>query len=446
MDLLRSCLIFPTLEGIHHFIWGPWMLALIMGVGLVIHTMMRFHLFTSLPFSFKLLIRSRSCHGKGQISPFRALMTTLSATVGTGSIAGVATAIATGGPGALFWMWVAGIVGMATKFAEAVLAVHFRTVSPFGEYLGGPMYYISRGLGPPFAPLAIFYACCTAITAFGLGNLVQANAVAEIMQSILGVPKLLTGALLAAIVGVVVLGGLGRVAQLAGKIVPLMAALYVGAGFVFLIVNFKHIPSTLSLIFESAFAPTPVIGGFAGSAVSNAMRMGISRGIFANEAGLGSGAISHAAAQTKSAVNQGFIAMWGTIIDTLIICNMSGLIILISGEWTTGQTGATLTSQAFCSLFPWGGYLIAISLLLFSFTTILGWGFYGERCFQYMVGEPGIPFYRMAWVLVLPLGSVFKLSTVWLGADIMNALMAFPNLLALALLSPLLVRICRGKA
>lgn len=429
------------IEFAHAQLWGPWMLFLIMGTGALLHIVLKGKLFWWLFGSFKLLTQSHHANGQGQITPFRALMTTLSATIGTGNIAGVATAIAAGGPGALFWMWVAGVIGMATKFAEAVLAVRFRQVDQRGEYLGGPMYYIRLGLGASWAPLASAYALFAAITAFGLGNMVQANAVAEILGETLQMPKLWCGGLLALIIGGVVLGGLNRIAKLASRIVPLMACLYVGASLAFLIYHWQKLPDIFHLILSHAFAPSAAAGGFAGASISMAMRLGVARGIFANEAGLGSGAISHATARTNSSVEQGLIAMWGTVIDTLIICNMSGLVILTSEQWQTGLSGATLTARAFSTTFEWGGALVAISLILFSFTTILGWGFYGERCFQYLFGARVLTYYRIAWVLAIPIGATVNLSLIWLVSDVMNALMALPNLIALIMLAPVLIAI-----
>lgn len=440
-----DCGFLPTLSEIHTWIWGPWLLALIMGVGVWVHLLTKGRLIPQLWHSFRLLRHSTHDSGSGQISPFKALMTTLSATIGTGSIAGVATAIAMGGPGALFWLWIAGLVGMATKFAEALLAVHYRSVDESGEYLGGPMYYIRKGLGTRWSWMAFAYAACAAVTAFGLGNLVQANAVAEIMQDTLGMSKLATGLGLGIIVAMVVLGGLNRVSKIAAKVVPIMALLYVVAGVIFLIMHLANLPDVFRLVLDYAWAPAPAIGGFAGASVASAVRMGIARGIFANEAGLGSGAISHATAKTASSVNQGLIAMWGTVIDTLIICNMSGLIILASGQWASGASGATLTSRAFCTVFPWGSWLVAICLFLFAFTTILGWGFYGERCFHYLVGSRGLIYYRLAWILALPIGATTHLASVWLVADILNAMMALPNLIAIIGLSAVVAKLCRDK-
>lgn len=433
---MPSCTLIDLVESIHSWVWGPWTLFLIIAIGLAVHFTLGMNLFRQIIPSFKLLLRSRQETAKGQISPFKALVTTLSATIGTGSIAGVATAIATGGPGALFWMWIAGIVGMATKFAEAALAVEYRVTDSRGEYLGGPMFYIKLGLGPKFAWLGALYAALAAFTAFGLGNIVQANAVAHILHDTFCLPTWFTGVALSFVVGSVILGGLNRVARIAEMIVPVMALLYVGASVIFLLIHYEKLPAVFGLIFESAFSPTSAIGGFAGASVASAMRMGIARGIFANEAGLGSGAISHATAKTSNPINQGFVAMWGTIIDTLIICNMSGLIILTSGQWSSGLSGACLTAQAFNTTFLFGSELVAISLLLFSFTTILGWGFYGERCFQYLLGESSVHLYRWLWILALPVGATVQMTLVWLGADIMNALMALPNLVALFLLLP----------
>lgn len=442
---MDSCCLLELIETTHAWVWGPWMLVLIISIGLAVHFTLGLDLFRQLVPSFKILLRSRQETASGQVSPFRALVTTLAATIGTGSIAGVATAIATGGPGALFWMWIAGLVGMATKFAEAALAVEYRVIDSRGEYLGGPMFYISRGLGPKFIWMGTLYAALAAFTSFGLGNIVQANAVAQIMSGTFSIPHWLTGGILAVLVASVILGGLNRVAKIAETIVPVMAIGYVLASLSFLLIHFKELPAVFSSIFHYAWAPTPAIGGFMGASVASAMRMGIARGIFANEAGLGSGAISHAAAKTSNPVNQGLVAMWGTIIDTLIICNMSGLILITSGKWNSGLSGACLTAEAFNTTFSFGSELVALCLLLFSFTTILGWGFYGERCFQYLFGEKSVKLYRWLWIFALPLGATVQMTLVWLGSDIMNALMAIPNLIALFLLLPKLQKLYRSK-
>jgi AGCS family alanine or glycine:cation symporter len=438
------CLI-EFVERAHALVWGPWMLILIISIGLAVHFILGLDLFRQLVPSFKLLLRSRQETASGQVSPFKALVTTLAATIGTGSIAGVATAISTGGPGALFWMWVAGVVGMATKFAEAALALEYRVIDSRGEYLGGPMFYISRGLGSKFVWMGTLYAALAAFTAFGLGNIVQANAVAQILSGTFQIPHWITGFMLSALVAAVILGGLNRVAKIAEAVVPVMALAYVGASLTYLVIHFKELPAVFSSIFYYAWAPAPAMGGFLGASVASAMRMGIARGIFANEAGLGSGAISHAAAKTSIPVNQGFVAMWGTIIDTLIICNMSGLILLTSGQWNCGLSGASLTAAAFNTTFSFGCELVAVCLLLFSFTTILGWGFYGERCFEYLFGESSVRLYRWLWICALPLGATVQMTIVWLGSDIMNALMAVPNLIALFLLLPKLKQLYKAK-
>lgn len=425
-------------------VWGVPMLVLILGVGFYLTLGLRFLTIIRIPFGFRLLWRGRVPRGRGEISPFGALMTSLSATIGTGNIAGVATAIYLGGPGAVFWMWVTALVGMATKYAEAVCAVRYREQDERGRFVGGPMYYITNGLGSSWTWLAVCFASFASIAGFGIGNMVQANSVADVLQTSFSIPEWLTGSVLVFLVGAVLLGGIQRIAGVASMLVPIMAIAYIAAGTVVLILNAETIPTAFRLILTHAFSPVAATGGFAGAAVWAAMKFGVARGIFSNEAGLGSAPIAHAAAQTKGPVSQGLVAMLGTFIDTIIVCSFTALVILTTGAWTSGETGAALTSTAFEMALPgMGGYVVAVALPIFAFTTMLGWSYYCERSLQYLFGVKIIMPFRVVWSLAALVGAMLKLGFVWLLADTLNALMAIPNLIALALLSPVVFRISR---
>ncbi|MCL1068611.1 sodium:alanine symporter family protein [Shewanella olleyana] len=432
-----------TINGI---VWGVPMLVMILGVGLFLSIGLKLMPILKLGTGFKLLWSGRDTSnkdGKGEISPFNALMTSLSATIGTGNIAGVATAIFLGGPGALFWMWCTALVGMATKFAEAVLAVKFREKDGNGNHVGGPMYYIKNGLGSKWAWLGTAFAVLGSLAGFGIGNTVQTNSVADAMSSNFGVPNWVTGLVLMVLVGAVLMGGIKRIADVAGKLVPLMTLFYITAGLAVLVVYADQVPAAFQLIIHSAFNPVAAQGGFAGAAVWAAIRFGVARGVFSNEAGLGSAPIAHAAAQTNEPVKQGLIAMLGTFIDTIIVCSITGLAIIVSGAWTSGETGAALTSFAFSHALPMGNYIVAIALAVFAFTTILGWSFYSEKCMQYLFGDKVVKPFRLVWTLVVPIGAVSSLEFIWLLADTLNAMMAIPNLIALALLSPVVFALTR---
>ncbi len=425
-------------------VWGVPMLVLILGVGLFLTLGLKLLTILKIPFGFKLLWEGRIPGGAGEISPFNALMTSLAATIGTGNIAGVATAIYLGGPGAIFWMWMTALVGMATKYAEAVLAVRYREQDERGKYVGGPMYYIKNGLGKNWGWMAAVFALFAGIAGFGIGNMVQANSIANALKTSFAIPEWLTGVALVLLVGAVLLGGIQRISTVAGKLVPFMAIAYMAAGSIVLLLNVEAIPAAYGLIFTHAFTPTAATGGFAGAAVWAAIRFGVARGVFSNEAGLGSAPIAHAAAQTKGPVSQGLVAMLGTFIDTLVVCSFTALAILVTGAWTSGETGAALTSRAFDLALPGvGGYIIAVSLAVFAFTTILGWSYYCERSLQYLFGVKIITPFRVLWSLAALVGATLKLSFVWLLADTMNALMAIPNLIALALLSPIVFKLTK---
>jgi AGCS family alanine or glycine:cation symporter len=432
---------------VNSLVWGVPMLVMILGVGLFLSIGLKLMPVLKLGTGFKLLwsgrIPEKDADVKGQISPFNALMTSLSATIGTGNIAGVATAIAVGGPGALFWMWCTALVGMATKFSEAVLAVKYREEDAHGNHIGGPMYYIKNGLGSKWAWLGTLFAFFGAFAGFGIGNTVQANSVADALSSNFHIEPWITGVVMMLLVGAVLMGGIKRIADVAGKLVPLMTIFYVVSGLAVLVVYIDDIPAAFVLVVKSAFTPVAAQGGFAGAAVWAAIRYGVARGVFSNEAGLGSAPIAHAAAQTNNPVTQGLVAMLGTFIDTIVVCSITGLAIVVSGAWSSGENGAALTSYAFSHAFPIGNYVVAVALAIFAFTTILGWSFYSEKCVQFLFGVNAIKPFRLLFTLVVPIGAIAKLEFIWLLADTLNAMMALPNLIALLLLSPVVFRLTR---
>jgi len=423
--------------------WGPGMLVLLLGTGLYLSIGLRFMTLRYIPASFRLLVRGGRGRGKGDISPFSALMTSLSATIGTGNIAGVATAIALGGPGALFWMWVTALVGMATKYAEAVCAVRFRERDARGNYSGGPMYYIKNGLKAHWHWLAFAFAIFGSLAGFGIANTVQSNSVSQVLLDEFAIPPIVTGLVLMTLVAAVILGGIQRIARVASYLVPFMAVAYVLLSLGIILLHASAVPAALATIVESAFSPVAATGGFAGATVWAALRFGVARGIFSNEAGLGSAPIAHAAAKTDQPVEQGMIAMLGTFIDTLVVCTMTGLVIVIMDVWTTGVSGASLTAMAFEMAIPGGQYIVTVGLCLFAFTTMLGWSFYGERCITFLFGTRAILPFRIVWVAAVPVGTLVQLDTVWLIADTLNAFMAIPNLVALVLLAPLVFKLTR---
>jgi len=432
------------INAINGMVWGPPMLVLILGTGLFLMIGLRVMPLMRLGYGFRMLWAGRKSAGEGDITPFNALMTSLSATVGTGNIAGVATAIALGGPGALFWMWCTALVGMATKYAEAVLAVKYREVDEAGNHVGGPMYYIKNGLGSKWAWLGGAFAFFGVFAGFGIGNTVQANSVADVLNETFGAPTWSSGIMMAILVAMVLLGGIRRIATVAGKLVPFMALAYMAGGLIILGTNLDQIAPALGHIVSSAFTGEAAGGGFAGATVWAAIRFGVARGVFSNEAGLGSAPIAHAAAQTDDPVRQGTVAMLGTFIDTLIVCSITGLVIVISGAWVTGESGAALSSSAFEQMLPGAGsYVVTLGLSLFAFTTMLGWSVYGERCAEYLFGLRAIQPFRLAWVIAIPIGAMAELDFIWLVADTLNALMALPNLVALLLLSPVVFRVTR---
>lgn len=448
MDQINS-----VINTVNAFAWGPPMLGILGVTGVLLTLGLVFMPWRKVGYGFRLLFaKDDSDDGEGEVKPFNALMTALSATVGTGNIAGVATAIALGGPGAIFYMWLIALFGMATKYAEAVCAVTYREVDQEGKYVGGPMYYLRNGVGK-FAPelgksLGLLFAIFGAIAAFGIGNAVQVNSMAAVLDNSFSVPTFVTGIVVAALAGIVIIGGIKRIGDVAGKLVPTMIVLYIGAALIVILLNIAEVPAAIGLIFKHAFTPAAATGGFAGAAVAAAVRFGVARGVFSNESGLGSAAIAHAAAKTNNPVRQGIIAMLGTFIDTLIVCTMTALVIITSGAWLLevdggGLTGAVLTSTAFDMSIPGGQYIVTIALAIFAFTTILGWSYYGERCWQYLFSEKSILIYRVLWILAALTFANLKVDLVWNLADTLNGLMAVPNLIGLLLLSPMVFQVTR---
>ncbi|MBS6480463.1 MAG: sodium:alanine symporter family protein [Dialister sp.] len=429
-------MLLEILNQIDSMVWGPWLLILLLGTGILFTLRLGFIQIAKLPLALRLIFSARN-RGDGDIDSFKALCTALAATVGTGNIVGVATAIKAGGPGALFWMWMAAFFGMATKYAEGCLAVRYREVDSNGEISGGPMYYIEKGLGEKWKPLAILFAVFGVLTAcLGSGTYTQANAIMSSLEVSFGIAPLMTDVVLTILVGIIILGGLQSIAKAAEKIVPGMAVVYIVAVISLLIINREQLPMAIELVFVNAFTPTAAMGGFLGASVMKGIQSGIARGIFSNESGLGSAPIVAAAAKTKWPAEQGLISMTGTFIDTIIICTMTGLAVISSGLWTTELNGAVLTNGAFSQAFPlFGDYLITIALVLFAFTTILGWSYYGERCAVYLFGTKVIKPYRLVFIAIIATAAFLKLEEIWALADIVNGLMAFPNLVALLLLS-----------
>ena len=431
------------IDTMREVIWGPGMLALLLGTGIYLSIGLKGISITKIPYAFKQLFKGRKGSGEGEISPFNALMTALSSTVGTGNIVGVATAIALGGPGALFWMWCAAVIGLATKYAEAVLAVHYRETDALGKKVGGPMYYIKNGLGAKWKWLGMLFAFFGALAGFGLANTVQSNAVSQILESNFNVPTLVSGIVMSILVGVVLLGGIKRIAEVAGKLVPLMAIIYLLATMSILILNAAEVPAAVYLIVDTAFNGAAATGGFVGATIMLALQSGVARGVFSNESGLGSAPIAHAAAETNSPVRQGSIAMLGTFIDTLIICTMTGLVLVVTGVWDGELYGAAMTSAAFSSQLPFGDIILTLCIILFGFTTMLGWSYYGERCAEFLLGPKVIVPFRVLWVVGIFLGTQMSLELVWKMSDVLNGMMAIPNLIALVFLAPVVFRLSK---
>jgi len=430
-----------VLNEIDNFIWGPPLLVLLVGTGILLTIRLNLLQIFKLPKALNLIFRAQNA-GSGDIDSFKALCTALSATVGTGNIVGVATAIHAGGPGALFWMWMAAFFGMATKYAEGLLAVKYRETDEKGEIAGGPMYYIKNGMGKKYKWLGGLFAFFGVLVAyFGIGTFAQVNSIVDITKMTIGLDPVWTGAILTIFVAAITIGGLQSIAAAASRIVPAMAFIYFLSTIGVLLVFADKVPAAVSMIFESAFTTTAATGGFLGATVMMAMRNGVARGVFSNESGLGSAPIVAAAAKTKWPAEQGLISMTGTFIDTIIICTLTGLTLVVTGVWCGMENGAALTNAAFTSAFPvFGGYMLLIGLVLFAFTTILGWNYYGERCMIYLVGTKGVLPYRLVFILLIASGAFLKLEAIWILADIVNGLMAIPNLIALLFLSGICVR------
>jgi len=432
------------------FVWGPWLLVpLLLLTGLFLTLRLRGLQFHKVWHAFYLAFVVRREHGaKGDISHFQALMTALSATVGTGNIVGVATAIALGGPGALFWMWMTGLVGMATKYSEALLSVKYRVTNAAGRQCGGPMYYLSEAV--PWRPLGrllgALFALFTASAAFGIGNMVQSNAVADALDGAFGVPKSTSGIAIALLLAAVTLGGIKSIGRFTGVFVPVMIVVYMAAACLVLVLHAGAIPALVALIVRSAFTATAATGGFVGAGVAQAVRFGVARGIFSNESGLGSAGIAAAAAQTDQPVRQALVSMTQTFIDTLVVCTMTGLCLLATGAWQSGLDGAKLTQLAFQQGLPGnaGPAIVSICLAMFAFSTVIGWSYYGDRSIEYLFGSKVVPLYRILYVAAAYAGAVRSLNFVWTLSDLLNGLMALPNLVGLILLSGVIVRETRA--
>lgn len=430
----------PVLNAIDSFMWGPPLITLLVGTG--IYLTLRLHLLQvfRLPLALRLIFKAQN-KGEGDVSSFKALCVALAATVGTGNIVGVATAVKVGGPGAIFWMWMAAFFGMATKYAEGLLAVKYRSVDAKGDIAGGPMFYIRNGMGEKWKPLATFFAiACILVAYLGIGTFPQVNAIVDSMELSFGFPKVATDAILTFFIAAITIGGLQSIAKVASGIIPFMAFLYIAISFGLLVANIDQLPAAVALIFTDAFTGSAAAGGFAGSTVMMAMQNGIARGVFSNESGLGSAPIAAAAAKTKYPAEQGLISMTGTFIDTIIICTMTGIALVITGVWQGDAAGAAMTSAAFAATYGTvGSQLLTIALALFAFTTILGWNYYGERACIYLFGTKGVLPYRLIFIVLIACGAFLKLEAIWILADIVNGLMAIPNLIALIALSGVVV-------
>lgn len=428
-----------VIQSISDFIWSKLLVPLLLGTGVYLFVRLRFISFRRLPESFRTLIGKYStCKDRGEISYFQALATGLSATIGIGNIAGVATAISLGGPGALFWMWITAIVGMAIRYTSAFLAVKYRKIDPDGSVRGGPMYYLTEGLHLKW--LGIIFSICTVIATLGIGNMVQTNTVASELYDAFGIPKIVTGIIIGALVGLVIIGGIKRIGKVASALTPFMAAVYISGALIVLCINYKNILPTFKLIFLQAFSATSAIGGFAGASILFTIRMGVARGLFSNEAGLGSSPMIYAASKTDDPMKTGFISMLGPFIDTIIVCTMTGLVIISTGMWKSGETGAVLTAKSFQVALPHGRYIVTAGIVLFAISTCISWSYYGDKGIEFLAGRKAIMPYRYIYIVALPVGAIFQLKLIWNLADIANALMALPNLLGLLLLSNIVVK------
>lgn len=434
---LTATSINDVLSQVSSFIWGPPLLILLVGTGIYLTFRLKLLQIFRLPLAIKYIFSKEEDmddEAVGDVSSFGALCTALSATIGTGNIVGVATAIKTGGPGALFWMWTAAFFGMATKYAEGVLAIKYREVDENGNMAGGPMYYIEKGLGLKWLA-KIFALLGIGVAFFGIGTFGQVKSIADAAQISFNIPLWVTAIVVTILVALVTLGGIKRISKVSETVVPLMAGLYIVAVLIVLVINYEAVPGAISLIIESAFNPRAAMGGAIGITVTMAIQAGVGRGVFSNEAGLGSAPIAAAAAKTKSAVRQGLISMTGTFFDTIVICTMTGIVIVVTGAYANPSLeGAALTTAAFNEGLPIeivGTYIVNIGLMFFAFTTILGWNYYGERCAEYLMGVKSIKYYRIIYIGLVGIGAFLPLGTIFIIADIVNGLMAFPNLVGI---------------
>ena len=432
--------ILPALSAVDSVLWGPPLIILLVGTGIFLTIRLKLLQVLRLPLALRLIFKAKN-QGKGDVSSFKALCVALAATVGTGNIVGVATAVEVGGPGAIFWMWIAAFFGMATKYAEGLLAVKYRSVDANGEIAGGPMFYIRNGLGEKWKPLAVFFAIACILVAFlGIGTFPQVNAIVDSMAITFAFPRVATDVILTVFIAAVTIGGLQSISKVASKLIPFMALFYIAISLGLIVLFIDRLPSAIALILDGAFTGTAAAGGFAGSTIMIAMQNGIARGVFSNESGLGSAPIAAAAAKTKWPAEQGLISMTGTFIDTIIICTMTGLALVLTGVWQGDAAGAAMTTAAFASIYgSVGSQLLTISLILFAFTTILGWNYYGERAVIYLTGTKGVLPYRLIFIVLIASGAFLKLEAIWVLADIVNGLMAIPNLIALIALSGVIV-------
>jgi AGCS family alanine or glycine:cation symporter len=423
------------LHEVSDWVWGPPLLVLLVGTHVFLTFRLRFiqrYLGKAITISLQ-----RESEGTGDVSQFGALTTALAATIGTGNIVGVATAVAAGGPGAVLWMWLTGVFGVATKYAEALLSVKYRITTPAGLMAGGPMYVLERGMKQKW--LGVVFAALTAVSAFGIGNMVQANSISSMVTETFGISPWISGALMTILTAVVILGGIKSIATVCERLVPFMAITYVAGCLVLLVMNFSAIPDTVALIVSSAFTGQAAVGGFLGAGMREAMRYGVARGLFSNESGLGSAPIVAAAAQTKNPVRQALVSSTGTFWDTVVVCAITGIVLVNSGEWMQGLKGAALTKAAFSEIPVVGPVVLTVGLLTFVFSTILGWSYYGEKAAEYLFGTRVIAPYRWLWVAMVMVGSVMSLAAVWSFADIANGLMAIPNLISLLALNGVIV-------
>lgn len=430
---------------VNDLVWGWPFLILIVGTGVYLTFRTQFIPFTKFGYIIKntfLKIFVKEQVGEGEITAFQAVSTALAATVGTGNIAGVGTAIAIGGPGAVFWMWIAALFGMATKYGEVVLAIEYREKTDDGRYVGGPMYYLEKGAKMKW--LAVLFAIFGAAATFGIGNMVQSNSVADSLNTTFGIEPWITGVVLAALVALVIVGGIKKIGKVTEIIVPFMAIIYIVGGLIIIIANIQLVPQAFGIIFRDAFTGSAAAGGFVGSTLALGVRYGVARGVFTNEAGLGSAPIAHAAATTDHPVRQGFWGVFEVFADTIVLCTITALVIVMTGAVDTGLDGAALTTSAFNEGIPFGGYIVTFGLVFFAFSTLLGWSYYGERCMEYLFGPKSIVFYRLLFIPLIVVGAIGGLRAIWALADTLNGLMALPNLIGLLILSPVIVKSTRN--